>query len=240
MFSVVNSRAINSSFDPTNKAPALHPSHRSVPQPQGVDPTLLTILTSALLVQQLTNSGLLSGTPTTVPSTAAHATTPTTPTCKGVILDQPGSSPPIPTPTTLGRFLCHAEDKLGVVNATSYEWALQSEGIGPDILSDVDDQTLRGKGLKQGDIICLKKGSFTWWSGPNAKRPSKVSYEKRFKEGGGCHFSGPPMKVDEDGNGWSPNSDYDLWYFCEARKEWVQVPPGYIVDEEGNDNPFAN
>ncbi|KIJ57517.1 hypothetical protein HYDPIDRAFT_171653, partial [Hydnomerulius pinastri MD-312] len=179
-----------------------------------------------LLVQQLTNLGLLLGTPTTVPSTAAHATTPTTPTRKVVILDQPGSSPPIPILMTLGCFLRHAEDKLGVVNATSYE--LQSEGIGPDILSDVDDQTLQGKELKRGDIIRLKKGS----SLGGVARMLSVLYEKRFKEGGGCRFSGPPMKVDEDGNRWSPNSDYDLWYFCEARKEWVQVPPGYIVDEE--------
>ncbi|KIK78109.1 hypothetical protein PAXRUDRAFT_164866, partial [Paxillus rubicundulus Ve08.2h10] len=65
--------------------------------------------------------------------------------------------------------------------------------IGPDILLDISDQTLQDIGMSMGDIIRLKKGSATWWNGPDAKQkhsetivnsnPSKpvtkkITYEK--------------------------------------------------------------
>ncbi|KAI6038007.1 hypothetical protein EDC04DRAFT_2570559, partial [Pisolithus marmoratus] len=42
-------------------------------------------------------------------------------------------------------------------------------GIGPDILQDVDDKFLSDMGISASDVIHLKKGSTTWWNGPDAK-----------------------------------------------------------------------
>ncbi|KAF9219007.1 hypothetical protein BS17DRAFT_718806, partial [Gyrodon lividus] len=71
-------------------------------------------------------------------------------------------SPIMWTPTQLSCFLKHAEKHLGISNTTTFEAALQLQGIGPDILSDVSDQTLQDIGMSTGDIIRLKKGSATW------------------------------------------------------------------------------
>ncbi|KAF8836892.1 hypothetical protein BDN67DRAFT_867343, partial [Paxillus ammoniavirescens] len=79
------------------------------------------------------------------------------------------SSPIMQTPSQLSRFLKHAEKHLGVFNATAFKGTLQLQDIDPDILSDVSDQTLQDIGMSMGDIIRLKKGSATWWNGPDAK-----------------------------------------------------------------------
>ena len=73
------------------------------------------------------------------------------------------------------------------------------------------DKALEEVGILPGDAICLKDGAVVWWNGPNVKRkmvdgdedanepPAKcdsadsVAYERQFDDGGGCHFSEPPM-----------------------------------------------
>jgi hypothetical protein len=47
--------------------------------------------------------------------------------------------------------------------------SLKLQGIGPDILGDINDKVLSGIGISTGDIIHIKKGSTIWWNGPNAK-----------------------------------------------------------------------
>ncbi|KIK11636.1 hypothetical protein PISMIDRAFT_68209, partial [Pisolithus microcarpus 441] len=79
------------------------------------------------------------------------------------------SSPPIPSPTQLARYLEYAETNLGVRYASSYKAALELHGIGPDILPDVDDKLLADLGISAGDVIRLKKGSTAWWNGPDVK-----------------------------------------------------------------------
>ncbi|KAF9242403.1 hypothetical protein BU15DRAFT_32690, partial [Melanogaster broomeanus] len=116
------------------------------------------------------------------------------------------SSPIIQTPSQLSHFLKHAEKHLG-----------------PDILSDVSDQTLCDIEMSMGDVIRLKKGSATWWNGPDAKckcsktnadsNPSKpvtkkIAYEKRYHTGGASRS----MRADDgDENGTGSSLDYYLW-----------------------------
>ncbi|KIK74293.1 hypothetical protein PAXRUDRAFT_791188, partial [Paxillus rubicundulus Ve08.2h10] len=169
------------SFDVAHKATALHRAHRAGSLGQPLAPIPLpspainfNALTSVLLLQTLKKI-----TPTLV---STHGTS---------AIDQ--LSPIIWTPSQLSHFLKHAEKHLGVSNATTFEAALQLQDIGPDILSDVSDQTLRDIGMSMGDVIRLKKGSATWWNGPDAKHkysetnadsnPSKpvtrkITYEK--------------------------------------------------------------
>lgn len=115
----------------------------------------------------------------------------------------PTSSPVRPTPTKLTRFLEYAEDKLGVVNATTFEHRLREQSYGPDILHLADSNDLKSLGIDPGDVIRLKRGAPDWYNGPLAKRPrrmehdgpqppsppgavneeQKVSFERRWKDG---------------------------------------------------------
>ncbi|KIO10419.1 hypothetical protein M404DRAFT_129759 [Pisolithus tinctorius Marx 270] len=248
------------SFNWSNKVPFLHPARKVQAQvSQNID---INSITGVLLLQMLANSGLLS------PSVSSARTSPVLPPATPTRVPQdPPISPPIPSPSHLSHFLRYAESNLGVCNATLYEWELELQLIGPDILMDIDDQTLARAGIATGDIIRLKKGSLLWWNGPDAKRkhsdtgassgnervgqasspptrPSKkIVYEKRFKDGGGCHFTASPMTINKDDDGSKPAPlDYDLYYHCESQDQWLPVPRGFVVDETGEeseDNVFS-
>ncbi|KAJ7201418.1 hypothetical protein GGX14DRAFT_371289 [Mycena pura] len=155
------------------------------------------------------------------------------------------STPPIYTPSKLRTFLIHAEEKLNVRNALSYETALDNEGFGPDILHLVENAELKTLGIPSRDIIRLKRGAQQWWTGPEPKKakkkhsgadfsddngPSsvphkfpdaqKVAFEYRSPNSEGkCRFYGPRI---EPG---SPTArDLNTWYYCEARNTWEPVP----------------
>src|ERR1700761_1388588 len=83
------------------------------------------------------------------------------------------SSPPINTPSKLRRYLEHAEQHLGVENATLHEDRLLQESFGPDILPLIGDQLLVNCGVPMGDVVRLKRGASAWWASPEAKR-SKI------------------------------------------------------------------
>jgi hypothetical protein len=51
----------------------------------------------------------------------------------------------------------------------TYKSSLELNGIGPDILPDVDHKLLASLGIYTGDVIHLKNGSMAWWNGPEAK-----------------------------------------------------------------------
>ena len=209
-------------------------------------------LTSILLLQMLTNSGLLlsAGSPVAKappalnPSTVPPATPPHKP-------PQPPPSPPLPSPTQLKRFLLYAETTRKVRNASQYEDELDLRGIGPDVLVDTPQHILSEVGIPIGDIIHLKKASVAWWNRPDAKRKwsstssssgtlnresleqpvkKKVAYERHYHDGGRWYFSGPPM-VDGDPD---PAADYDLFYKCETQNKWLPVPKGFIVIKKAN------
>jgi hypothetical protein len=102
----------------------LHPARKvqlPVPAAPGVD---INSLTSVLLLQTLTKSGLLSSTTSeSLPHSGAAnvpAPSPVTPThtCAAA---EPSASPPLLSPSQLSRFLRYAEAKLDVHNTTIYK-----------------------------------------------------------------------------------------------------------------------
>ncbi|KAF8123999.1 hypothetical protein EV363DRAFT_1178820, partial [Boletus edulis] len=144
------------------------------------------------------------------------------------------TSPPIPSPSHLAHFLAYAETHLSIQHASTYWHALNLQGIGWDILADMDNQVLAGIGISMGDIVHLKKGSVVWWNGPKAKRKwsdtvtssgtersktepqkKKVAYKKQYHAGGGNRFLGLAM---EEGDA-DLNSDFDLYYKCNTQKQ---------------------
>jgi hypothetical protein len=93
-------------------------------------------------------------------------------------------------------------------------------------------------------------GAAIWWKGPNVKRkralfepepqdvpPAKhiVAYERRFTEGGGCHFSAGSIVGGDLLN--APGET--IWFKCEARQDWFLIPPGLTIVEENDDNDFG-
>lgn len=200
-------------------------------------------MTSVLLLQTLTQ--LQAAGQPTAPQISATTGPQTPPRAQEAV----ASSPPIPSPTQLACYLQYAETSLGVHYALSYKPALEMHGIGPDILPEVEDKFLSDLGILAGDTIRLKKGSIAWWNRPDAKRKrsntsvsvpetqqppvkKRVSYNKRYHDGGGYRFSGPPMRRDEDDDGIPVVRDHDLLYFCHTQKQWLPVPVGYLIDED--------
>ncbi|KAF8189594.1 hypothetical protein K438DRAFT_1552338, partial [Mycena galopus ATCC 62051] len=109
------------------------------------------------------------------------------------------TSPVIPTPSKLPRYLDHASTNLGVPTARTFESPMRRNGFGPDILHMLPDDDLMGMGMSKGDAIRLKAGAQNWWNGPDAKKkrnvnttpPSqKVTFERRWDEGGAMRFYG--------------------------------------------------
>jgi hypothetical protein len=132
-----------------------------------------------------------------------------------------------------------------VKDATLYESSLHRKRYGPDILPQVSDKALEEVSIQPSDAIRLKDGAAVWWNGPDAKRkrvdgdketgePSakcdSVTYERRFDDGGGCHFLGPPMV---GGDYFVPGET--LWYKCVTMGQWLLVPHGYTVIMEEDD-----
>jgi hypothetical protein len=120
------------------------------------------------------------------------------------------TSPEKYSPSKLPAFLQYAENRLGVKNATQYEYSLANSGFGPDILPHVDNAEIIACGISAGDAIRLKRGASDWWSSPEAKRardqspPAQahagnndlrglIRFEKRFVEGGCTSVFGSGM-----------------------------------------------
>ncbi|KAI6044130.1 hypothetical protein EDC04DRAFT_2599716 [Pisolithus marmoratus] len=120
------------SFNMANKVTYLHPMCKvqalAQPPPPTMPPLDINALTSVLLLQMLTKSGLL---PSSVPTTPSV--------------------------------------NLGVCNATKYEVDLDLQGIGPDILAEVNDKVLSDAGISVSNIIHLKRGCVVWQNSSDAK-----------------------------------------------------------------------
>ncbi|KIK14137.1 hypothetical protein PISMIDRAFT_117552 [Pisolithus microcarpus 441] len=174
------------------------------------------------------------------------------PTCKAQAPAQP--------PTTLVDLnaltsILLLQTLMNVHNATQFEESLKLQGIGPDILAEVDDKVLTDAGISIGNIIRLKCGCMAWWNSVDVKwkhsntevsahstdlptHPPKkrVAYEKQYFDSGGCRFSGPPMRPDNNpDNPFAVPKDYALHYKCDIQGQWLPVPKGYLVDENGED-----
>ncbi|KIK13577.1 hypothetical protein PISMIDRAFT_17902 [Pisolithus microcarpus 441] len=246
------------SFNIANKAPILHPMCKAAAQAaQPASPAAadLNSLTSAILLRTLAQFDS-----SVHPLTSPASPTPQTPARNRVKDGDDRSSPPVPSPSKLVRYLEFAESHLGVRHAMSYKSTLELHRIGPDILPDVSDKLLADLGLSAGDAIRLKKGSTAWWNGPNAKRkqsnastsgtpgpaakrnntqdlkPVRLSYERRYHDGGSWRFTAPPMRKNDNDASSPPEQDFDLFYCCETLKQWLPVPHGYSVDADMEDS----
>ncbi|KIK95411.1 hypothetical protein PAXRUDRAFT_11457 [Paxillus rubicundulus Ve08.2h10] len=166
------------SFNPANNAPILHHARR--PSVQSVAPASPAVdvnsLTSVLLIQVMAQLGLLSlaaGVVTPKQCTSMHTVplvSPQAPTWKKNHDGATSSPQLIPSPSHLTCFLKYAEEHLGVCHAQLHKSALETNGIGPNILFNVEDKFLADLGISAGDVICLKKGSMAWWNGPDVKQ----------------------------------------------------------------------
>lgn len=194
-------------FDPTKRAAVLNPEGRVQAQPAVAQISVTAPSQPDSLSAIASIFKDIRGLVDRAPQTPTH-------TRSSSITSRVSESPTLPTPTQLTRFLTHAEVKLGVLDALSYESPLRHKRYGPDILHRVPDSALEDLGLLPGDVIRLKEGVVAWWNGPDAKRkrsrsntvdgqepPAKraatnlVAYERRFDDGGGTRFSGPPMEA---------------------------------------------
>ncbi|KDQ52188.1 hypothetical protein JAAARDRAFT_73261 [Jaapia argillacea MUCL 33604] len=146
------------SLDPKACKAVLDP-RRQQPKPQSGSSDLGHFATIMSSMQTLFSSL----TPAPIP-----LITPLTPTRRAASNEIP-SSPPVLSPSHLPRFLRYAQEKVGVQSALSFESQLRNEGMGPDILHEIDNATLMALGISLGDVVRLKKHSLKWWNGPDAK-----------------------------------------------------------------------
>lgn len=166
----------------------------------------------------------------------------------------------------MGRFLRYSEDKLGVLNATSFESPLARKRYGPDILLRVPNLELSSAevGIPPGDVIRLKEGSNQWWNmptggkrktrsnsleasneaGPSTSRtrPQEFSYKLRYPNGsGGRRYRGGIMKQDETGLGYGDAivEEGEFYYFSDAQNMMVPIPDGWLAPLPSDlENPF--
>ncbi|KIK13610.1 hypothetical protein PISMIDRAFT_118598 [Pisolithus microcarpus 441] len=125
-------------------------------------------------------------------------------------------SPLVPSPTQLLHFLCYAEVNLGICNAIRYEKSLEVQGIGPDILANVNDKILTKAGLSVGNIIHLKRGCTVWQNSLDVK----------------CKHSNTETLVQDGASSHSPHKRvaYERWYF-DGGASWFA---SYAMTPNGN------
>lgn len=165
------------SFNLAAKGTCLHPLRKVQVLSQLATPGSIDVnsLTSVLLLQTLTNlnSGLMQSATAPPPTESAESAQITTnnplPPNPMTLPCKPASPTPIPSLSHLTHFLAYAETHLGVQHVSTYQHALNVQGIGQDILADIDEKILVEVGIPKGDIIHLKKGSIIWWNRPEVK-----------------------------------------------------------------------
>ncbi|KAJ7730545.1 hypothetical protein B0H16DRAFT_1329856, partial [Mycena metata] len=228
-------------FNPANRKRASHPARiaASVNQPGGSGLSDIAHLAGMLTA--------LVGARST-PQQQPPAQTP-----PKRILDEQLSTPAVPTPSRLPRFLAYASEALGIPSAPTFESPMRRQALGPDILHLVGDEELMEMGMRKGDVIQLKAGAQAWWKGPEAKKrnhsqiddqsaggsgsiclpdpetpPSKkVAFERRYVDSGAERFYGPRIVT---GGG-----ERNIYYRCPVRLEFVPVPLGYRSTQEGEE-----
>ncbi|KAH9916502.1 hypothetical protein B0H21DRAFT_703012 [Amylocystis lapponica] len=169
------------------------------------------------------------------------------------------STPLRPSPSDLRKCLDYIDKhpELGLQAASQYYTALYAQGLGPDIIPSMSTHDLTSSPIKMklGDVVRLKRGCEQWWDAPDGKRSCRrqeddlfspdqsaqegpsvvklVRYERRYNDNGCPGFSSwfaPPLVRNEDGESLEDSEDQSkLFYYDEARQEFVPVPAGYIV-----------
>lgn len=235
-------------FDPANREVALHPTriaagaNRQRAEGNGVADVVGHLATMV--------TAIVGGRPL-APHGHQNPTTPQKSTHQNAL--DIATSPAVPSPTKLPRFLEHAEVKLGISNARTFEFAMRQNGYGPDIMHMLDDQALVDCGMTKGDVLRMKKGALEWWKGPDAKRKRTDSIPAGGQSGqsllsfgsaaGLSHVNDPvtpPSKKIafehryEEGGAtrfWgpqiTPSDHHDKHVWLRAAGNWIPMPPGY-------------
>jgi len=171
------------------------------------------------------------------------------------------TSPLIFSPSKITHYLKHAEQNLGVRNASMYKRDLHDNSYGPDILHLVETQALVKLGIPAGDAVRLKNGAQAWWSGPDAKslkhkassiqppnsppNPKKYRFEKHYNGGGAKSYFGSAIERETPDSDAAPR-DYSWWFFCPLTRHTQPLPDHHVpvlapeeLDEFfGGDNGF--
>ncbi|KAJ7606532.1 hypothetical protein FB45DRAFT_1068431 [Roridomyces roridus] len=210
-------------FNTAHRKTALHPSRIAAgvnqPAPTSDLGHLASILTTVLGHAGLAPKPAPAVEVPATPARTAHHASP--------------ASPALPTPSKLPRFLEYASRELGVPNARQFEFAMNENGYGPDILHRLEDRDLTDLGMTKGDAMRLKAGAAAWWEGPHAKR-KRASSDVRagggfpgsrcHDEGGAERFYGPRIV-----NGYG---EANIFYRCPIQNKFVLVPLGYRATTE--------
>ncbi|KAJ7114795.1 hypothetical protein C8R44DRAFT_629617 [Mycena epipterygia] len=156
------------------------------------------------------------------------------------------SSPVIPSPTKLLRFLEHAEAKLGVTTSRNFESVMRTNGYGPDIIHLLDDQALVDCGFTKGDALRIKAGAGEWWKGPDAKRKRVQTEEPGSGSGSGSTSSSthhvPPTQNNVDVTPPSKKVAFERRYDDGGRERFYgpRLTPGRDGDETDTDTWFRS
>ncbi|KAJ7098942.1 hypothetical protein C8R44DRAFT_642692 [Mycena epipterygia] len=226
-------------FYPAYRQVALHPTRiaasvNNKPTTDGVGDVIghLATIVTALVGRPVPDSA--------VPSTPqrTHLTAPTTAAAI--------SSPVIPSPTKLPRFLEHAEAKQGVTTARNFESVMLTNGYGPDIIHLLDDQALVDCGFTKGDALRIKAGAGEWWKGPDAKRKRVQTEEPGSGSGSGSTSSSthhvPHTQNNVDVTPPSKKVAFEHRYDDGGRERFYdpRLTPGRDGDEADTDTWFRS
>lgn len=101
---------------------------------------------------------------------SAEKPAPTTTTISNVPDD---TSPPVlPLPDDLNRFLSYAATNCGVSRG-GFEYSLQADQVGPDVIATMEVSELLGYGIKRGDAHRMKQAAAKWWAQESQDRKRK-------------------------------------------------------------------
>jgi hypothetical protein len=226
-------------FDPANRLSTIIPAHRQNRSPSS----------SVSASSGSSDLAHVSSILTTLIMAMGGRTLPERPKTPTQLHVQPStSSPPVFSPSKITHYLEHAEQNLGVCNATTFEGELLAKSYGSDILHLIETQDLIAIGIPAGDAVRLKNGAQEWWSGPKARSlkrkalieqpasgpaieqpdPKKYRFEKHWDEdggsGGASYFGSAIMQEDPD----AEPRDYSWWFFCPLTQQMQPLPNCHV------------
>lgn len=123
--------------------------------------SILGVILDRVLPRGATTQAVVALTPSTSSNSSVYGTE---------VMPAP-HSPIINTPSKLRRFLDDLKKK-GFTNAPDFQYRLESEGFGPDILEHIEKAELVALGISSGNAIRMKVAAPKWWA-EEGKRLSK-------------------------------------------------------------------
>ncbi|KAJ7729561.1 hypothetical protein B0H16DRAFT_1330360, partial [Mycena metata] len=171
------------SFNPDKRKVALHLARIAAGANQPQAPAVSDIGHLASIIGTFIGTGLIPRQSLLAPATPQKQ-----------IGGNSASSPVIPTPSKLPRFLEHASKSLGISSAPDLESLMRRNGFGPDILHLINDKEFLDMGMVKGDVIRLKAGAQTWWNGPEARKYTHSKIDNQ-PFAGSSRYPEPPTLI---------------------------------------------